>query len=529
LTLNSHLHRIQPLLKPLIKHQIFNKADMEMEHQLSPRNRFYIIGATLIALFLCAMDALIMSVAMPTIATELGGLHLYAWVYSIFSLTSAIALPIIGKLADLYDTKKLFNISIGLFIISSIAAGLSNSMLFLVIARAFQGIGAGGNMALVYIVLSDVSPPEKRAKTLALGSFIWGFASVVGPSVGGFITTYLSWRWIFFINVPIGLISITGITFLFVEMRSKKQEVNLDIKGAITLAGWVFCGLTVILTGGNQFPWLSTPIIVLSILTVIFGISFILSENRAIEPILSLKFFKYSGFTFGNGAVALASFGMFSLFAYTPLFIQGALRKSPMEVGYVMLALSLGWSGGPLILTRFLPKITNKLAISIGAVLLTTGSGYALTFGPSTTMVECFIAFVITGLGMGFVSICTLLIVQSALPPKDLGVATSSQQFSRTLGGTIGVAIAGAVATGTLVSQLKSAGNKIPLNVFNQVTESMENIFKPEFFEPLSREIKEILQNAVANSISTVFWIVFGTAILTLVLSILLPKETRGA
>jgi MFS family permease len=213
---------------------------MDAEAQLSPRNRVYIIGAVLIALFLCAMDALIMSVAMPTIVMELGGLELYAWAYSGFSLTNAVTLPIIGKLADLYDIKKLFIISIGFFIITSIAAGLANSMLFLVIARALQGFGAGGNMALVYIVLSDVSIPANRAKTLALGSFIWGISSVVGPSVGGFITTYMSWRWIFFINVPIGLISLTGIALLFKETRLKKKAVNLDIRALSHFADGFF-------------------------------------------------------------------------------------------------------------------------------------------------------------------------------------------------------------------------------------------------------------------------------------------------
>ena len=500
---------------------------METELDISPGKRAYIIGAVLIALFLCSMDALIMSVAMPTIVVELGGLNLYAWAYSGFSLTSAITLPIIGKLSDLYDTKKLFIISIGFFIIASIAAGLSNSMLFLVIARAFQGIGAGGNMALVYIVLSDVSAPGKRAKTLALGSFVWGISSVVGPSIGGFITTYMSWRWIFFINVPIGLISLTGITLLFTETRVKKQKVNLDLKGAATLAGCVLCLLTFILTGGEQFAWMSAPIIALAFFTIVFGIGFLLAESRAIEPVLSLKFFKYSGFILGNGAAFLSSFGVFSLFAYAPLFIQGALRKTPMEVGYVMLTLSLGWTGAPIILSRFLNIISNKTAILIGALLLTAGSGYALTFGPSTTMTECLSAFVVIGLGMGSVSICTLLVVQNTLTQRDLGVATSSQQFSRTLGGTIGVAVAGALATGKLISLLRSAGNKIPPDVFNQVAENMESIFKPEFFTPLSLETQGILQNAVADSIAAVFWIVFGTAILTLISSLLINEKQR--
>lgn len=498
---------------------------MDTDQVLTPRSRVYIIGAVLIALFLCSMDALIMSVAMPTIVTELGGLHLYAWAYSGFSLANAVTLPIIGKLADLYDTKKLFIISIGFFIAASIAAGLSNSMLFLVIARALQGVGAGGNMALVYIVLSEVSTPEKRAKTLALGSFVWGISSVVGPSVGGFITTYLSWRWIFFINVPIGLISLTGITLLFSETRLKKENVNLDIMGAGSLAGWILCLLTLILSEGEQFLWNSPAVILLAVFTVVFLVCFIISENRAAEPVLSLKFFKYSGFVIGNGAAFFSSFGVFSLFAYAPLFIQGALRKSPIEVGYVMLTLSLAWTGGPILLSRILHKITYKLAISAGALLLTAGSGYALTFGPSTTMSECLSAFGIIGLGMGFVSICTLLVVQGSLPPGDLGVATSSQQFFRTLGGTIGIAVSGAVATGSLVSLLRSAGDRIPLAVFRQVEESMENIFKPEFFKLLLPETKEILQGAVADSISAVFRIVFGMAVLTFISSLLLSEK----
>jgi EmrB/QacA subfamily drug resistance transporter len=500
---------------------------METVFKQDQEKRVYIIGAVLIALFLCAMDALIMSVAMPTIVTELGGLELYAWAYSGFSLTNAVTLPIIGKLADLYDTKKLFIFCIVFFIISSIAAGLSNSMLFLVIARAIQGFGAGGNMALVYIVLSDVSTPATRAKTLALGSFVWGISSVVGPSVGGFITTYMSWRWIFFINVPIGLISLTGIALLFRESRAKKQNVNLDIKGASTLVGWVFCLLTLILSGGEQFPWISAPSIILALLTIIFMISFVIAENRSPEPVISLKFFRFRDFILGNGAAFLSSFGVFSLFAYAPLFIQGAIRKSPLEVGYVMLTMSLGWTGGPILLSRFLHKTTNKAVISLGAFLLALGSGYSLTFGPSTTMLECLSGFVIIGLGMGFVSICTMLVVQNALPPKDLGVATSSQQFTRTLGGTIGVAVAGAIVTSRLMSKLESAGDIIPAGVFSQVSESVENIFRTEFFNPLSQEIRMVLQNSVADSISTVFWIVFGTAILTFIFSLLIREGNK--
>ena len=183
----------------------------------SPRERLFVTGAALLALFLGAMDALIMSTAMPTIVTDLGGLHFYSWVYSTYFLSRAVSLPIFGKLADTYRTRSLFILSITIFVASSVLAGLSPNMGFLVVARVFQGIGAGGNFALVYIALADVSPPEERGKAMSLASFVWGLASVLGPTLGGFMVTWASWRWIFFINLPLGLASLAGISLFLVE------------------------------------------------------------------------------------------------------------------------------------------------------------------------------------------------------------------------------------------------------------------------------------------------------------------------
>jgi len=196
---------------------------------IDQKTRTLIIAAALLALFLGAMDALIMSAAMPTIVADLGGLHLYSWVYSTYFLSRAISLPIFGKLADLYNNKRIFIISIAVFVASSIAAGLAPNMMFLIMARVFQGIGAGGNFALVYIVLADISPPQDRARTMSFASSIWGIASVLGPTLGGFIVTYLSWRWIFFINVPLGLMSMAGLAFFLKELREKKKTASLDL------------------------------------------------------------------------------------------------------------------------------------------------------------------------------------------------------------------------------------------------------------------------------------------------------------
>ena len=218
------------------------------------------IAAALTALFLGALDALVMAAAMPTIVADLGGLALYSWVYSAYFLARAISLPIFGKLADLLRTKALFMASIAIFLFASLLAGLSENMPFLIFSRVLQGIGAGGNFALVYIVLTDVSPPDKRGKTLGLASFVWGAASLLGPTLGGFVVAYFSWRWIFFMNVPLALLSLAGLYFFLAEFREKRKKVHLDLAGVFFLSLAILCLLGIFLLGGRNFPWFSREI-----------------------------------------------------------------------------------------------------------------------------------------------------------------------------------------------------------------------------------------------------------------------------
>ena len=324
------------------------------------KSRIWIIGAALLALFLGALDALVMSAAMPTIISELGGLHLYAWTYTAYFLSRAVSLPVFGKLSDLYSTKGLFLFSIGLFLIASIAAGASPSMKFLVAARVFQGIGGGGIFALVYVVLSDISTPADRAKTLSLASLIWGVASLVGPTLGGFIVTWCSWRWVFFINIPLGIPSIIGITLFFKELRKKTAQSHIDFAGVALLSGFILGFLTLIMVGGREFAWISPPIIIIGVVTCACGAGFYLAEKYAKDPILDFKFFRYPTFVIGNSLVFCASFSIFALFAYAPLFLQGTLSQTPLQVGYAMLSLSLGWSLGSIIAGRKIQIYRNQ-------------------------------------------------------------------------------------------------------------------------------------------------------------------------
>jgi EmrB/QacA subfamily drug resistance transporter len=506
------------------------------DERLSPqtaidaKRRFYIIIASLLALFLGALDALVMSAAMPTIVADLGGLHLYSWVYSAYLLARAVSLPVFGKLADIFSSRRLYIISICIFLLGSILAGLAQSMMQLILSRVLQGIGAGGNFALVYIVLADVSSPEDRGKTLSLGSFIWGLASVLGPTFGGFVVTYFSWRWIFFINVPLGVFSLLGIAVYLVEVRDKNKEAAIDYWGALTLSTTILGLLTVFLLAGRSYDWISPQIIGLSMITIAAAIAFFYAEKRAREPILSLDFFGSRGFSIGNGSAFLASFTIFSLFAYSPLFIQGALGKTPLQMSVAMLSLSLGWSVGALACGQIVNRFGQKPSTVFGSLCLAVGGGILITFSTGTSLAACSIVLGFVGVGMGFVSMATLLVVQDSLGQSDLGVATASHQFFRTLGGTIGVGISGSFVTMALSNVMESLLNtgldNLPPALNVQIKQSIENIFRPEVQALLTPNIQKTMQEAVAQGVSRVFWITFFASLLCLILSVLIPVRT---
>lgn len=494
---------------------------------LNKKARYYIIASTLLALFLGALDALVMSAAMPTIVAELGGLHLFSWVYSSYLLSRAISLPIFGKLADMYDTKKLFIFSISLFLVSSLAAGFSENMAFLIFARTIKGIAAGGNFALVYIVLSDVALPGKRARTLSLASTIWGISSVIGPSLGGFIVSFFSWRWIFFLNIPLGLFCLLGISLFLQESRKKREKISLDFIGIATLTASVLGLLLLFMTAGQEFSWGSPQILALLFFTLLSAIAFLITEKRVKAPLLNLHFFTVPGFSLGNCATFLSSFSIFALFGYAPLFIQGGLGKSPMQVGLAMLSLSLGWSVGSFLLGRFYKNGGSRTAAILGGVLLVTGSTLTLGFSPQTSLVWCSIVFQFIGFGMGFVSLSTMLLVQNCVPEEDLGVATSFHQFSRSLGGTIGVGLCGGIVTTGLLNGLVNSSIQLPDTILNKLRESTAHIFNPEFQEQIPQKAVTLLQESVAHGLTMVFWLVFISSLLCLICCLCLPGKKR--
>ncbi len=467
---------------------------------------------------------------MPTIVSELGGIALYSWVFSAYMLARAIALPIFGKLCDLFDRRKLYIAAIVIFIGSSAMGGLVRTMEQLIVVRALQGIGAGGSFALAYIVLSDMYPPEKRGKMMGLGSFVWGVASLLGPPAGGFIVAFLSWPWIFFMNLPLGGLALLGVVLYLRDTREKKRHASIDFLGASTLSVSVTALLCAFLLAGRVYPWFSVQTAAMFAVFLAAGAGFYLAEKKAAEPILALRFFGNRWFSFANGSAFFSSFAIFSLSAFSPLFIQGFLGKGPAQVGVAMIPLTLGWSMGAITCGQLVSSRNERAFTIAGSFMLAAGSVLALVLSRPEMPVALFSGFLaLSGMGMGFVSIPTLLIVQKSLPASDLGVATSAQQFARTLGGTIGVGISGGLVATHMTKVLDALMNSslrdsIPPFLSERISTNIESLFLPEIQASLSPSVHRSLQDAIGGSVEIVFWSGLAAAIVSLLFCLFLPS-----
>ncbi len=502
---------------------------------INKKAKLFLILAALLALFLGALDALVVGAAMPTIVSDLGGLPLYSWVFSAYFLARAVSLPIFGKLCDLLNRKSLYLVAIVLFVASSAMAGLSRSMGHLIICRALQGIGAGGTFALAYIVLSDLYPVEERGKMMGIISLVWGVSSILGPPVGGFIVAWFSWQWIFYMNLPLGLLALLGVALYLHDKREKKQDISIDFWGALTLTIAVTALLAAFLMGGREYPWFSFEIEALFALFFITGALFVQAERKAKDPILPLEFFWRRQFSMANGSAFFGCFAIFSLSAFAPLFLQGVLGKGPAELGLAMVPLTLGWSLGAMVCGNLVTSTLEKSFSVWGAVLMAAAVGLILAFGRPGIPVFLFAGFLgLSGIGMGFVSVPTLLLVQKSLSAEDLGVATSSQQFARTLGGTIGIGISGGLVATSMEKSLGLLFNsplkgEIPLSFAEHSSANIEALFHPDIQSRLEPLAREALRSAIGGSVRIVFWIGLGAALASLFLCLLLPSSRSVA
>ncbi|MFJ1895143.1 DHA2 family efflux MFS transporter permease subunit [Streptomyces sp. NPDC088115] len=436
----------------------------------STRSVLVAIGALLLGMLLAALDQTIVSTALPTIVSDLGGLEHLSWVVTAYLLASTAATPLWGKLGDQYGRKRLFQIAIVIFLIGSALCGIAQNMPQLIGFRALQGLGGGGLIVLSMAIVGDIVPPRERGKYQGLFGAVFGMTSVLGPLLGGFFTEQLSWRWVFYINLPIGVIALAVIAaVLHIPVRRTKHTI--DYLGTFLIASVATCLVLVASLGGTTWPWGSAQIIGLAVLSVLLLAVFVYVERRAAEPVLPLKLFRIRTFSLVAVISFVIGFAMFGAMTYLPTFLQVVHDISPTMSGVHMLPMVFGLlltsTGSGQIVSRtgrwkIFPILGTGIT-AIGLLLL-----HRLTETSST--LEMSIYFFVFGAGLGLVMQVLVLIVQNAVTYQDLGVATSGATFFRSIGASFGVAIFGTIFTNRLTDKLGAAldGRALPPGVSAQ-------------------------------------------------------------
>jgi EmrB/QacA subfamily drug resistance transporter len=497
---------------------------------MTRKNRRIVTFAVMMGTALAALDGTVVSTAMPTITGHLGGLALYPWVFSAYLLTSTISVPIYGKLADLYGRKRLFTVGATLFLIGSALCGTSNSMTQLIAYRVIQGIGAGGVLPLTSTIVGDIYSVEERGRVQGLFSGVWGVSSVVGPLIGGLITQYISWRGIFYMNIPFGLLAI-ALLWLYLHEQIEGHRPRIDYLGTALLTLGISALLLGIQEGGVDFPWNSWPILTLLALAVVFLALFVWQEFRAPEPVLPPPLFRQRVIAVSTLGALLLGALIIVLPSYLPLYIQGVQGGTALIAGIGLAPLSVLWVIGSYLSGVLVLRLGYRVSALTGVTVASLGLACLIPLGwlslsKVTLAVLILSGTGLAGIGMGTISLTYLIAVQNSVPWNQRGVATASNQFSRTIGGAIGVAALGAVLNGQLNSRLAAAGISLsgianPAQPGQHLT--VNGLLRPETRSALPANLLAQLVGPLGGSLHILFLLMFLIAAIGIAAAIFLP------
>jgi EmrB/QacA subfamily drug resistance transporter len=458
--------------------------------ELPRRQVLLIFTALVLGMLIAAVDQTIVATALPTIVGDLGGLDSLSWVITAYLLAMTIATPLFGKLGDLYGRKTLFQIGIGLFVVGSLLAGLSVTMLQLIVCRAIQGFGAGGLFIVAQAIIADVVSPRERGRYQGFFGAVFGAASVLGPLVGGFLTDNLSWRWIFLVNIPIGIVAVV-VTASVLPPSRRRADVKIDWIGSALLAAGISTLVLVTSWGGVEYAWGSPVIIGLGLCTLFLGVAFVLVERRVEEPAMPLRLFRIRTLWLSCVILAIVGLAMFGAIAYLPTFLQIANGASASNAGLLLVPLMFGVFGSSIIAGQIISRTGRYRVFPIvGTAVAAVGMYLLSTLGTESSRFESGLYMAILGIGSGMVMQILVLATQNEAPVDDLGVATSTVGFFRAVGGSIGVAAFGALFASRITDLL---GSTADLNI------------TPQAIRQLSPGARAATREAFADSITRVF------------------------
>jgi EmrB/QacA subfamily drug resistance transporter len=486
---------------------------------VSPREIRIVFAGLMLALALASLDQNIVGIALPVIVSDLGGLSHLSWVVTAFLVTATATTPLYGKLSDMYGRKPLFIIAIVTFLAGSSFCGLASSMTQLILFRGIQGLGAGGLMTLAQTTIADLVAPRERGRYQGLFGAVFGFSSVAGPLLGGFITSALSWRWIFYINLPVGLLALALIGFGFHRPHHAVSH-KIDYAGAVLLTSVTVCTLLVLTWGGVQYAWTSPVISGLILAVCAMVVLLVIVERRSPEPVLSPHIFRNRVFVITTGVMALTFMGLFGATVFLPLFFQLVLGMAPAATGLMLAPMTGGMIltsviGGRLVAQTGKYKIYPVVGLAVAALSFLMLTAVAATGRLGIGFVEG--SLVLLGCGFGFVMPNLVVALQNAVGSREQGAATATGSFFRSLGGTLGVALAGAVMTWQL--QAVHAGKWFGRAMQSLGEHGLEQIAR------LPLDQREIMVNAYRHAIGMTFLTGALITVAAFVLVLFLPEH----
>lgn len=520
---------------------------------LGTRQKALIMVAIMMALFLAALDQTIVGTALPRIVTDLAGNNLYTWVVTVYLLSSTVTVPIYGKLSDVYGRRPLLLIGVVLFLLGSALSGLSQSMTELIIFRGIQGLGAGAIFPIALSVIGDLFSPAERGRYQGLFGAVFGLSFIIGPFLGGFLTDNLSWHWIFYVNLPIGLAALAVITTQLPNSGNTRGVRARDLDflgiGVFTLAavslllGLTNKGLTD--SSGSLYGWTSANVLVYLVAAAVLTVGFVLVEHVAKEPIIPLDLFRNRTYTTVNVATFFIAFGFFCAIIFLPRYFQAVQGLSATASGYrtwpLMLGLIASSTLGGLLVSR-----TGKYKVMLvgSAVILTLGMFLLTRLTVGTGYWTLSLWMLIAGVGVGPAFSVTTVALQNAVPFQRIGVATSNMTFFRQIGGSVGLAVAGTIFASTFASELPSSlvSHGVPAAVVTQLshasgaaTESLTGVGDlnsqlakalPPQAQPAIPRVAAAIQDDLSAAIAGLMWLGAGSALLALLFLIAMPELT---
>ena len=498
--------------------------------EMSSKRRWAVTIGVMTGMFIAALEATVVGTAMPTVIASLGGLSQYSWVFSAYLVTSTVTVPVWGKLSDLYGRRLIYQIGIFVFLLGTLLSGFSETMTQLIVFRAIQGLGAGALIPLGMTIIGDIFTLQERAKMQAYFSGVWGFSSVIGPIIGGFITDQISWRWVFFVNIPIGILAALIIGLALKEPKLTEKP-KIDYAGAGLLMIAISLLMLALVEGGASLATLLTVENLLLIGgAIILLIIFVRVEKRAPDPIIPFELFRNRTVSVSIGAGFLAGVAMFGAISFVPLYAQGALGSTATAAGSLLTPLMLSWVLMSIVGGRVLLKAGFRTITIVGFIILTLGFVSLALYERETPRFWIYFDLVLIGAGLGLTMLTLLIAVQQAVERSKLGTATSLNQFSRAIGGAFGVAIMGAVLTAGLATELNKAAqngdNKfLTVEQADAFAHNPNALIDPQERQNIQPETLEILQDALADSIHRVFWVGAVMAGLALLVALLLPRH----